>query len=85
MALYMRPDYDGAETGIDLQQSFRLQALGYELAQEEFNAVYKLFLEVADRRKEGVEAGVRAYVNAMNKVIEGRATRGEKVPMLNVP
>jgi 2-isopropylmalate synthase len=32
-----------------------------------------------------VEASVRAYVNAMNKVIEERATRGEKVPMLNVP
>jgi hypothetical protein len=24
-------------------------------------------------------------VNAMNKVIEERATRGEKIPMLNVP
>jgi 2-isopropylmalate synthase len=32
-----------------------------------------------------VEASVRAYVNAMNKVIEERATRGEKIPMLNVP
>jgi 2-isopropylmalate synthase len=32
-----------------------------------------------------VEASVRAYVNAMNKVIEERATRGEKVPMPNVP
>jgi 2-isopropylmalate synthase len=32
-----------------------------------------------------VEASVRAYVNAMNKVIEERATRGKKIPMLNVP
>ncbi|ETW92916.1 MAG: 2-isopropylmalate synthase [Candidatus Entotheonella factor] len=32
-----------------------------------------------------VEASVRAYVNAMNKIVEERATRGEKVPQLNVP
>ncbi len=32
-----------------------------------------------------VEASVMAYVNAMNKVVEERATRGEKVPQLNLP
>ena len=32
-----------------------------------------------------VEASVLAYVNAMNKIVEERATRGEKVPVLNVP
>ncbi|MDH3601984.1 MAG: 2-isopropylmalate synthase [Candidatus Tectomicrobia bacterium] len=135
MALYMRPDYYGAETGIDLKQlyrtchlisnrmgmpiprnkaivggnafahssgihqdgiikdrenyeiispeliglessdivltarsgraalSFRLQALGYELAQEELNEVYQLFLEVADRKKEVVDSDLRAIMN----------------------
>jgi 2-isopropylmalate synthase len=135
MALYMRPDYYGAETGIDLKQlyrtchlisnrmgmpiprnkaivggnafahssgihqdgiikdrenyeiispqliglessdivltarsgraalSFRLQALGYELSQEELNEVYKLFLEVADRKKEVVDGDLRAIMN----------------------
>jgi 2-isopropylmalate synthase len=32
-----------------------------------------------------VEASVLAYVNAMNKIVEERTMRGEKVPMLNVP
>ncbi len=32
-----------------------------------------------------VEASVRAYVNAMNKIVEERATRGEKIPHLNLP
>jgi 2-isopropylmalate synthase len=32
-----------------------------------------------------VEASVLAYVNAMNKIVEERATRGEKVPIRNVP
>lgn len=32
-----------------------------------------------------VEASVMAYVNAMNKIVEERATRGEKVPQLNLP
>jgi 2-isopropylmalate synthase len=43
--------------------SFRLQALGYELAQEELNEVYKLFLEVADRKKEVVDGDLRAIMN----------------------
>ena len=32
-----------------------------------------------------VEASVLAYVNAMNKIIEERVTRGEKVPVANIP
>jgi hypothetical protein len=32
-----------------------------------------------------VEASVLAYVNAMNKIVEERATRGEKIPVPNVP
>lgn len=32
-----------------------------------------------------VEASVRAYVNALNKVVEERILRGDKTPMLNVP
>lgn len=32
-----------------------------------------------------VEASVRAYVNAINKIVEERVMRGEKVPMLNLP
>lgn len=32
-----------------------------------------------------VEASVMAYVNAMNKIVEERATRGEKIPHLNLP
>jgi 2-isopropylmalate synthase len=32
-----------------------------------------------------VEASVLAYVNAMNKIVEERTMRGEKIPMLNVP
>jgi 2-isopropylmalate synthase len=32
-----------------------------------------------------VEASVLAYVNAMNKVVEERAMRGEKIPVPNVP
>jgi 2-isopropylmalate synthase len=32
-----------------------------------------------------IEASVLAYVNAMNKIVEERTMRGEKIPMLNVP
>ena len=32
-----------------------------------------------------VEASVMAYVNAMNKILEERAMRGEKVPVPNLP
>ncbi len=32
-----------------------------------------------------VEASVLAYVNAMNKIVEERAMRGEKIPVPNVP
>jgi 2-isopropylmalate synthase len=32
-----------------------------------------------------VEASVKAYVNAMNKIVEERVTRGERVAQLNVP
>jgi 2-isopropylmalate synthase len=32
-----------------------------------------------------VEASVLAYVNAMNKIVEGRALHGDKTPMPNVP
>jgi 2-isopropylmalate synthase len=32
-----------------------------------------------------VEASVMAYINAMNKILEERAMRGEKVPVPNVP
>ena len=32
-----------------------------------------------------VEASVLAYVNAINKVVEERVMRGDKIPMPNVP
>jgi 2-isopropylmalate synthase len=32
-----------------------------------------------------VEASVLAYINAMNKILEERAMRGEETPVPNVP
>jgi 2-isopropylmalate synthase len=43
--------------------SYRLKALGYELAQEELNEVYQRFLEVADRKKEVMDEDLRAIMN----------------------
>jgi 2-isopropylmalate synthase len=43
--------------------SYRLKALGYELAQEELNEVYQRFLEVADCKKEVVDEDLRAIMN----------------------
>ncbi len=43
--------------------SYRLQALGYELAQEELNEVYQRFLAVADRKKEVMDEDLRAIMN----------------------
>jgi 2-isopropylmalate synthase len=43
--------------------SYRLKALGYELAQEELQEVYQRFLEVADRKKEVMDEDLRAIMN----------------------
>jgi 2-isopropylmalate synthase len=43
--------------------SYRLKALGYELAQEELNEVYQRFLVVADRKKEVMDEDLRAIMN----------------------
>lgn len=43
--------------------NYRLQALGYQLAQEELNAVYEKFLAVADRKKEVFDEDLRAIMN----------------------
>jgi 2-isopropylmalate synthase len=43
--------------------SYRLKALGYELAQDELNEVYQRFLEVADRKKEVMDEDLRAIMN----------------------
>jgi 2-isopropylmalate synthase len=43
--------------------NFRLQALGYELEQEELNDVYERFLAVADRKKEVFDEDLRAIMN----------------------
>jgi len=43
--------------------NYRLSALGYHLSQEEINAVYKRFLEVADRKKEVFDEDLRAIMN----------------------
>lgn len=43
--------------------NYRLSALGYELSQEEINAVYKRFIEVADRKKEVFDEDLRAIMN----------------------
>jgi hypothetical protein len=32
-----------------------------------------------------VEASVMAYVNAMNKIVEERVTRGQRIAQVNVP
>jgi 2-isopropylmalate synthase len=42
---------------------YRLEALGYELTQEELNAVYQRFLTVADRKKEVFDEDLRAIMN----------------------
>ncbi|MCZ6874467.1 MAG: 2-isopropylmalate synthase [bacterium] len=43
--------------------NYRLQALGYELQQEELNDVYTRFLTVADRKKEVFDEDLRAIMN----------------------
>jgi len=43
--------------------NYRLSALGYHLSQEELNAVYQRFLEVADRKKEVFDEDLRAIMN----------------------
>jgi 2-isopropylmalate synthase len=43
--------------------NYRLQALGYELKQEELNGVYDKFLAVADRKKEVFDEDLRAIMN----------------------
>jgi 2-isopropylmalate synthase len=43
--------------------NYRLQALGYELEQEELNNVYERFLAVADRKKEVFDEDLRAIMN----------------------
>jgi 2-isopropylmalate synthase len=43
--------------------NYRLSALGYTLSQDELNAVYKRFLEVADRKKEVFDEDLRAIMN----------------------
>lgn len=43
--------------------NYRLQALGYELDQEELNGVYDRFLAVADRKKEVFDEDLRAIMN----------------------
>jgi 2-isopropylmalate synthase len=43
--------------------NYRLQALGYELKQEEVNAVYQHFLAIADRKKEVFDEDLRAIMN----------------------
>jgi 2-isopropylmalate synthase len=42
---------------------YRLKALGYESNQEELNAIYERFLEVADRKKEVFDEDLRAIMN----------------------
>ena len=42
---------------------YRLEALGYELTQEELNAVYQRFITVADRKKEVFDEDLRAIMN----------------------
>ena len=43
--------------------NYRLSALGYQLSQEELNAVYQRFLAVADRKKEVFDEDLRAIMN----------------------
>lgn len=47
--------------------SYRLKALGYELAQDDLNAVYQRFLTVADRKKEVFDEDLRAIMH--NQVV----------------
>ena len=52
--------------------SYRLKALGYELAQDDLNAVYERFLTVADRKKEVFDEDLRAIMN--NQIVHMPAT-----------
>ena len=44
--------------------NFRLSALGYQLSQEELNAMYQRFLAVADLKKEVFDEDLRAIMNS---------------------
>jgi 2-isopropylmalate synthase len=55
--------------------SYRLKALGYEFDQGELNEVYQRFLEVADHKKEVVDADLRALMHDPCVMASGTSER----------
>lgn len=62
-ALPQRPGHGRSARSGRAGLSYRLKALGCELAQDDLNEVYQRFLEVADRKKEVTDEDLRAIIN----------------------